>query len=785
MESLAEKVQSKVTPVVVFIAFYAAALVLLYKCGFWLLGIVAAAAGGLALLSLFLPKRGRLFVTVALTAVLAGCGRAALNRAMYIEPVEQLIGQTFQITAELQEIPEKNDYGYLLELKLRSAENESGRYEIPAKFICYGGDVIPEMKIGDTLSFEAKVYAARDSGKYSGSNGYLFRVFLNDQELPTVTEDTGFSLYRTIAAVREYCTGTIDRMVSGEEGALAKGVLLGDKSSFTDGMYQMFRRTGMSHAVAVSGMHISIFVGILMFLLDLLGVHRKISAVIGCIAAILFTALTGFSPSAMRACIMAVILYLGRVVHRERDSLNSLFIALFLILTVTPYLSFSLSLWLSFFATLGILLLSTPLARLLMRPFSKLQHMKKPVQFLCESLSVSFSAVLFLLPLSAVFFGETSLLGPLAMLLCGAAITLLFGAGFLLVIVGAVPVLGSVVAFLVKLCASYILWVLRLLMKFPYALVPLDYGYLVFVAVSALLMIGLYFLFRERIRVRLWPVVVCVLLLVPACGVSTMQFQVRAGYGERALFTSIDVGQGDCTAIISGDRAVLFDGGSLNYRSADDMIEKYLTKNGVYRIEAIFLTHFHEDHTSAVTGLIDRFEVGEIYFPDMQSEERAAIEEAAGKRNVQIVPVAQNQTVEPIENLKIELICDHFDVSHADDENENSMLALADFKGSSLLVTGDLTARGERDLIKKGEELDCDVLKVAHHGSKTSSSGGFLRESSPLAALISVGQNSFGHPSAETLERIGDYTSFIFRTDELGTVELYTEGNSEFIRLKG
>ena len=85
----------------------------------------------------------------------------------------------------------------------------------------------------------------------------------------------------------------------------------------------------------------------------------------------------------------------------------------------------------------------------------------------------------------------------------------------------------------------------------------------------------------------------------------------------------------------------------------------------------------------------------------MQSEERAAIEEAAGKRNVQIVPVAQNQTVEPIENLKIELICDHFDVSHADDENENSMLALADFKGSSLLVTGDLTARGERDLIKR------------------------------------------------------------------------------------
>ena len=81
--------------------------------------------------------------------------------------------------------------------------------------------------------------------------------------------------------------------------------------------------------------------------------------------------------------------------------------------------------------------------------------------------------------------------------------------------------------------------------------------------------------------------------------------------------------------------------------------------------------------------------------------------------------------------------------------------------------------------------MDCDVLKVAHHGSKTSSTGGFLRESSPLAALISVGQNSFGHPSAETLERIGDYTSFIFRTDELGTVELYTEGNSEFIRLKG
>ena len=214
-------------------------------------------------------------------------------------------------------------------------------------------------------------------------------------------------------------------------------------------------------------------------------------------------------------------------------------------------------------------------------------------------------------------------------------------------------------------------------------------------------------------------------------------------------------------------------------------MEKYLARNGVRRIEAIVLSHFHDDHTSAVADLIDRFEVGAVYFPDVRAEQRGEIERAAERNGTELVPLTGDTVITPFQNLTVELLCGQIDFTDTDDENEHSMVALADFKGSTLLVTGDVTDTGERALVRAGTELDCDVLKVAHHGSRYSTTAAFLREATPLVALVSVGSNSFGHPTDETLERLADYTQFIFRTDELGTVELYTEGGSEFMRLKG
>lgn len=248
-------------------------------------------------------------------------------------------------------------------------------------------------------------------------------------------------------------------------------------------------------------------------------------------------------------------------------------------------------------------------------------------------------------------------------------------------------------------------------------------------------------------------------------------FGIDPSGGKRdELIAFIDVGQGDCTLVMSGENAVLIDCGT----PTDDGIQliRALRKLGVTRLDRIFLTHPHSDHIGGAEAVIKTFEVGGLCLPDYtpsSSDEAVLYTNILALAESQSIPLTYHKTgdIYKADNFTVETVM--YDPTMSD-ENDRSAIFKVSMKGYCALITGDAGEAVERAFISSGADLSCDILKVGHHGSKTSSSAGFLKAVSPGFAVISVGENSFGHPSEEVTGRLHAENISIYRTDVNGSV---------------
>jgi len=246
---------------------------------------------------------------------------------------------------------------------------------------------------------------------------------------------------------------------------------------------------------------------------------------------------------------------------------------------------------------------------------------------------------------------------------------------------------------------------------------------------------------------------------------------------EEVLIEFIDVGQGDCILIRDGDINFLIDTGGTplsDYDIGKNILLPYLQKSGVNRLDGIFVSHFHEDHSEGLLSILDDIRIDNVFigYKKEDSQLYTRTIEELNKRKIQVSLLTKKDRISWSKNAYIEVInpSDYIMKKYTQEENNLSLVLLFNAYGKRVLFTGDIEEDVEEDLIRENGELKIDILKVAHHGSKTSTTENFIKLLKPSHAVIQVGKNNFGHPNEDVLKRLFKKDIKVFRTDKEGLV---------------
>ena len=680
------------------------------------------------------------------------------------QPIEDRCGAASDFTATVCDWPQATERGARVTVELEGYHR--------ARAVLYGEAELLAARPGDTVTGTAQWQSAAhfDSDDVTHFNARGVYALLYGREDVRLSAGDGDALrwlpQRAGKAFREKVAAIWDDpRVSG----FLTAELTGDKSAMDDGDYLAMQETSLAHLFAVSGLHCAFLVTLLALLISR---RQRLLCAVTIPLLLFYMVMVGMSPSVVRACIMQIFLLIAPLFRRGSDPLTSLAAALLVILLCNPFAAASVSLQLSFSATLGMVLLSPRLYKLLTGWYKgKCRPLRAALCFVAANLSATLSAVVFTAPLTAWYFRIFVLVAPLSSLLAVPAAGWSFMAAFVTALLGFVWLpLASLLGWISWALVRYILWIANGMMSWRYHAVYFTNPYLIY---------WLLFLYAAFIgcaatpdgkRKYLLASALSVLTLTAAIWVNRQDYQ----YGVLTALT-LDVGQGESVILTSGGETALVDCGSSNsYKDPGGLAADTLHSMGVRELSAVVVTHYHADHTNGLYEVLRRIPVQTIYLPDIEDEYgvRERLVSLAEEKGAQVTYV----TKETADTLGDTVLTIYPPVQSGGDLNELGLTALASAGDFDLLITGDMSGSTEKKLVETYALPDIEVLVVSHHGSRYSSNIRFLKAVMPEAAVISVGDNNYGHPSEETLQRLLAVGADIWRTDQQGTIRITVNG---------
>lgn len=727
------------------------------------------AAGGVLLLALawlFAARKQKYFrrgLLILLPLVVSLAYFAGYDHLVR-QPIEDRCGAASDFTATVCDWPQATERGARVTVELEGYHR--------ARAVLYGEAELLAARPGDTVTGTAQWQSAAhfDSDDVTHFNARGVYALLYGREDVRLSAGDGDALrwlpQRAGKAFREKVAAIWDDpRVSG----FLTAELTGDKSAMDDGDYLAMQETGLAHLFAVSGLHCAFLVTLLALLISR---RQRLLCAVTIPLLLFYMVMVGMSHSVVRACIMQIFLLIAPLFRRGSDPLTSLAAALLVILLCNPFAAASVSLQLSFSATLGMVLLSPRLYKLLTGWYKgKCRPLRAALCFVAANLSATLSAVVFTAPLTAWYFRIFVLVAPLSSLLAVPAAGWSFMAAFVTVLLGFVWLpLASLLGWISWALVRYILWIANGMMSWRYHAVYFTNPYLIY---------WLLFLYAAFIgcaatpdgkRKYLLASALSVLTLTAAIWVNRQDYQ----YGVLTALT-LDVGQGESVILTSGGETALVDCGSSNsYKDPGGLAADTLHSMGVRELSAVVVTHYHADHTNGLYEVLRRIPVQTIYLPDIEDEYgvRERLVSLAEEKGAQVTYV----TKETADTLGDTILTIYPPVQSGGDLNELGLTALASAGDFDLLITGDMSGSTEKKLVETYALPDIEVLVVSHHGSRYSSNIRFLKAVTPEAAVISVGDNNYGHPSEETLQRLLAIGADIWRTDQQGTIRITVNG---------
>ncbi len=605
--------------------------------------------------------------------------------------------------------------------------------------------------------------------------------------------DSGYSNYRE--GLRQWKNRLIrvyDSILEEKEAGVLVAMLLGEKYLLDDELKELYQNGGISHILAISGLHVSL-IGLGIFrLLKQCRLPLQVSTILTIAFLYSYGVLTNFSVSTNRSVVMMVVLLLANLLGRTYDILSALALSALLILLQNPLQLFSVGFLLSYCAVLGISLLYPGFKRIL--PY------KSKV---LDSVLVSTSATLATTPAVLYFYYQFPTYGILVNLLILPFITILTISSLLAGVAGLLWLpLGTFLIggpnYILKLYEG----VCRINALLPGSLITIGRP----AEVAILISMGMFLLFAIRSKLStkkiqlLYPVVGFLLLFLP--------------HNQKGLeVTMLDVGQGEAIYMEYAGTNYLIDGGSADIRKVGTYrLLPFLKYRGKDRIDYAIMTHSDEDHRSGLEELLEeeRIEIGRLILPKLteKDENYIAMEKLAREKGIAISYLKEGDQLRSpwgkedcFSNRRsgekdLSIVCLHPSPDEAyPDTNSYSMVLSVSYGSFDLLLTGDIPMEGEESIVRKLKEdyyhkqyqitpaIDYDVLKVAHHGSKYSTGVELLDLIQPELSIISCSyQNKYGHPHKELLERLRQVESEILITYKSGAITIWTDGKKMVTR---
>lgn len=574
-----------------------------------------------------------------------------------------------------------------------------------------------------------------------------------------------------VMQARERIEISTGRFLPKAESGLMRGILLGDTEDIPADIKSSFKRTGLAHILAVSGMNVTMLVTILYFLSALLPIGRISQLVVMLLMIGFYTLLVGMEPSILRASAMGVVAISAVALARKPNLINALSVAGLATLIYDPGLLFSVSWQLSFVATLYIILL-VPVFK---DTFSFLPRLFSGI------LAVTIAAQLGVTPILIYYFGQVSLVSVIANFCVSTVVFLAMVVGMTMVVVDLIsPFLTYIVSLPAHLILLYMIETAHFLSALPYAAVHFKSmsGLVMGIYYGLLLLLSLFFR-RKKMSISLISLVIIVLLLFSffaGCQIARQS----PPHDLRVVF--IDVGQGDASLIQAPDGSnILIDGGPF-----EDSVSTALEHYGVKDIDLVVLSHPHADHVSGLLQVVKNYQVdmvidsGVSHDSYFYSEFRQTIEE----RNITYIDAESGESFKIGADLTVDIVWPEKDLaSQSLTINDSSVVVRISYGKMRLLFTGDIEKEAQSLLTdamhdkKDSIGLNAQVLKMPHHGSSDGCMEEFLEKVDPDVAIMFAGRdNSFGHPARSTIRSLKDLGAQVFRTDSDGNIILYSDG---------
>lgn len=566
----------------------------------------------------------------------------------------------------------------------------------------------------------------------------------------------------------------LKKLLSEQEAELEQGILLGDTSDIESDIKDDFRECNLSHMLAVSGAHLSYLVlGINTVLSKKsFGIRRR--KILSIIFILIFMVIVNMSPSVVRAGISTIIAIFATLIYRKQDTYTTISIALLLTLLNNPFAIFDVGLQLSYLATLSIIVFYSK--------FTQKQFNNKVKKYLYESAMLTFSANILILPITIYEFNTIPINSIMSNLLAGPLLGICIILGMFTVIISIIlfPV-SKLIAFPLQIILKILIKIIELISKIPFGNYTVKTPWFIVVFLTYVIIATL--IYNKKKITKILTMITLIIFIA-------MQVFAFVNIEGKLKIYFIDVGQGDSMLVktIKGKNILIDGGGSKDpdYDIGEKILVPYLLDRRIKTLDYVIISHFDEDHATGVAQILGKIDVSSIILTRQLEENDIYrhILSIAKEKKIKLIYVKEGDVLK-IGGIKISIIHPENKLMINNPMNNNSIVCKVEYNSFSMLLTGDIEMEAEELILRKNINLKADVLKVAHHGSKTSTTGEFLKAINPKVALIGVGKNNnFGHPSNEVIQRLKENGTRIYRTDENGEISITVNKKGRIIKIQ-
>ncbi|MEB3072475.1 DNA internalization-related competence protein ComEC/Rec2 [Parvimonas sp. C2] len=657
--------------------------------------------------------------------------------------LKSFFDQEVSLTGEVLNSTARSDGdGFRHEVRLKNIENT----EKTEKILLFTNH--KQFEIGDIVSVTGKLREIKSNGNPRLFNYKRFnlkkKIFSNiySDDVKKIGENK--NLKRDF---HKFAENVFDTFLSTDNSNIMKRIFLAN--NYDADFENNIREIGLSHILAVSGLHIGIIYLILSKILVILPIKRLFREIIILFFIFLYAYLIGNPASVLRAEIFLFISIFSSLYGKVKDRLNDLFLTIFVILLINPYMIFDVGLYLSAFSVLGIIKI--------LPYFSK-----KRDGFILKSLKLTFSVMLIILPIILYTFGKFSIITFFSNLILTPIFVICIVISFFILLFG---LLSLKICAVLGLLVNNLLNLIRLNVDFlkDININITFYEYNIVFVIFTYFLLLVYFKRRDFKYFSFGDIKFLTTFVMIVFAFSNV-FYI---YKNEVNINFIDIGQGDACLIRGKQNNILIDTGGITFGKGDNgksVLIPYLQKHGVKKLDFVFISHLDADHCKNLSSLSKEVKIKNLFF---RKDGYRDFVKKYGEVKAENIYNIENNLKLNLEDVSLEVL----KAKDSTEENERSIIVRVTVNGKKILFTGDIGAFTENQLIKN--DIDCDYLKVAHHGSKNSSSPNFLSATSPKASIISCGyKNRYNHPHKDALDRIKSTGSDVFRTDLQGNIML-------------